>query len=127
MTETLTGLADLREHLATLKRNGPAIGRAAVAAGCAILAEAAKGAAPGSTKTEIGFYLRGRGGKTTGRAGIMQYPTAGQPNGPHLIFLETGTKYILARHLIAEAMRQAMPRALRAMTGNARKRIANPR
>lgn len=128
MTLTITGLADLRERLATFERNGPAIGRAAVAAGCAILAEAAKAAAPGSTKAEIGFYLRGKGTKTTGRVGFMQYPTPGQPKGgPHGIFLETGTKYILARHMVSAAMRQARPAALRAMTGNARKRIANPR
>lgn len=112
---TYRGFKEVDAKLSRLRRGSPAIARAAVNAGLAVLASAAKAAAPGTIGREIGWYVRGEGNHVHGRAGLMQFPNKGDgQNGPHGIYLDRGTKFIQARHFIGRALNSSMQRAIQA-------------
>lgn len=113
---------DMSDKLRRLANAAPAIARASVGAGLSTLAKSAKRAAIGGIKQEVGWYIRRSGNKAWGRAGLMQYPERGQ-QGPHGLFIDLGTKYVTARHLIGAALGRAMPAARRAMERAAQSRI----
>lgn len=119
----MNGQSELSRKLKRLARGGPAIARSAVSAGLATMARAARKASPGAVKKEIGFYIRRKGDAVTGRAGLMQYPHRNKGKGPHGLFLDIGTKYIVARHMITNALRESRPLAMKAAEKAARNKL----
>lgn len=115
-------IAAKAERLRKLAKDAKKIARSAASAGLRVLSTAAKTAVPGTIKKEVGWYIRQDGTRAWGRAGLMQYPERGE-QGPHGLFLDLGTKYIAARHYIANALKQAAPAARRAMKRTAASRI----
>lgn len=113
----VTGTEQILRNMQKLVEQQLRIARGAVYAGTGVLAKACRDAAPGSTKQEVGrFVRRSEGPVATGRAGLLKYPRKGQVGkGPHLIYLERGTKYIAARHYVANAIAASRERALLAM------------
>ncbi len=112
---TTTGFKQVDAKFSRLIRSSPAIARAAVSAGLSVLAAAAKEAAIGTIKQEIGKYVRPTSSGAWGRAGLMQYPHRGDgQNGPHGIFVDQGTRYIQPRQFIGRALSAAAPRAIQA-------------
>lgn len=115
---SIDGLSLVLRDLDALAEEGVAIALSTVGAGVAVLTRAAVDAAIGSTKGEIGGYVRVIGSQVIGRAGIMEYATAGEAvNGrqPHAAFLDGGTRFIRARQNISQALKAAAPKATAAM------------
>lgn len=124
LSSGLTGVAETRSQLDALAKAGPSIGAASVRSGVNTMASAAKAAVPGGIKREIGGYVRIQGNQVIGRVGLMQYPNPGDTDPmPHGVFLESGTRYIAARHMIANAMQTARPQAEAAMKRTAARKI----
>lgn len=110
----VTGADKLQARLDALQREGAKIAAASVRAGVNVLASAARDAVPGTIKEEIGSYVRIEGNRVRGAAGLMVFPRNGRlVRGlrPHGVYLEKGTRYIAARHMIARALRAAQSRA----------------
>lgn len=124
LSSGLTGVAETQSQLDALAKAGPSIAAASVRSGVNTLASAAKQAVPGRIKLEIGGYVRIQGHQVIGRSGLMQYPNPGDTDPmPHGVFLEAGTRYIAARHMIANAMKTARPQAEAAMKRTAARKI----
>lgn len=87
-----------------------------------VLKQAAVAAAIGGIKREVGGYVRKSGQEIVTRVGLLAIPVRGQ-RGPHGVFLELGTKYIVARHMISIAMDVALSRAMDAASSAAEKKI----
>lgn len=88
----------------------------AVVAGVSVIAKACRDASPGSIKNEVGSFVKVDADGAVGRAGLMKFPRRGQTGkGPHGVYLEHGTKYIAARHFIANAISASRGRAAIAM------------
>lgn len=119
---------DSDQMLRTLNRladNSQAVARASTAAGLSVLANACRQQSPGSVKEECGWFIRNDGERVWGRAGLMRFPKQGDgQNGPHGLFLTIGTRYIVARHFIENALRGAAPRARAAAKRAAERKIA---
>lgn len=124
MGVTLKGADEFQKKLASLKKGGVSVGFASVGAGCAVMVDAMKAEAPGSTKQEIGMSLKRRGDVIRGRAGFVRFPKSSDgQNGPHGVYVNSGTKYITARRFIEKARRSSQARALAAMKMSGKKRI----
>ncbi len=71
--------------------------------------------------------MRVFGGDVIGKAGLMEFPSRdGQKirgRQPHGLFIDGGTRYIVARHMIRNALRSAQPRAAAAMERAANRKI----
>lgn len=124
MTVELRGADKFQERLAKLRDGEASIERATVVAGCIVMSDASKAAAPGSIKQECGFYVRRNGDRAVGKVGLMKFPRRGDgQNGPHGIYLEHGTKYITARRFIRSALQASRARAEVAMRQAAQRKI----
>lgn len=124
MTVELQGVDKFQARLAKLRDGEAAVERAAVVAGCIVMLDACKAAAPGSIKQECGFYVRRNSDRTIGQVGLMKFPRRGDgQNGPHGIYLEHGTKYIAARRFIRSALQASRARAEVAMRQAAQRKI----
>lgn len=119
----MRGVTELQRKLTRIGQGGTDIARASVAAGLSTMARAARRASPGTVKTEIGFYIRENGDVVSGRAGLMQYPRRGVKKGPHGFFLDQGTRYIAARHMISNALSESIPKARTAMERAAARKL----
>lgn len=123
----IAGIDQVQRELDRMRRDGVRIAAASVRAGVNVLVEAAVEAVPGQIKLEIGGYIRIRGTTVIGRAGLMVFPSkdGGLVRGlrPHGIYLEAGTRYIVARHWISSAMRTARPRAAAAMESAGQRKL----
>lgn len=92
------------------------IARRAVSAGTAVIAKACRDASPGTTKREIGRFVKAEGAIAIGSAGLMKLPHRGQVGkGPHAVYLTKGTKFIAPRHFIENALASSRPAAEAAM------------
>lgn len=117
---TYRGFKAVDATLARLARGAPLIARASVGTGLSVLSAAAKAAAPGSIKNEIGWHIETIGNETHGWAGFMQFPRPGDgPRGPHGVYLDQGTKFIRAWHFVGQALAAALPRARKAASNAA--------
>jgi hypothetical protein len=125
MTEDtfLRDVSELQDALDDVSSAGVEIAKAASWAVVGTLRKAAVSAAIGTIKREIGGYVKQVGEQVISRVGLMQFPKRGQKKGPHGIYLETGTKYIVARHMISMAMDVAISRALDAAERAAEKKM----
>lgn len=117
----MSGFDELEKRLSAVIAGAKEIELAAVKGGCFSLLKAIREAVPGTTKNEVGMRIKGN----VGRVGVMKYPRqiskfqrrigVRQPKGPHLIYLEVGTKFIAARHYVSNTLNSTKPRAARAM------------
>lgn len=123
----LQGMSNLLRELEGLEEHAPAIARAAVGAGLSTLAKAARTAAIGTIKDEVGWFIRQETSRIWGRAGLMQFADPGEKDAPHGLFLDVGTRYIIARHNISKAMADAIPRAIKASQRAAERKIKSIR
>lgn len=115
----------LMEKLDAMGQAGDSVSRVAVGAGCGVLAKACKAASPGSVKQECGWYIRRNSNGYFGKAGLMQFPQRGQEGrGPHGLFLTIGTRHIVARHFIENALKSARGRAIAAARRAAHRKIS---
>lgn len=120
----LRDVADLKSELTVLEDSGASIAKTAAAAAVDTLKKAAVAAAIGTIKREVGGFVKQVGDEVIGRVGLMAFPKRGQKGkGPHGIYLESGTKYIVARHMISMAMDMAIARALDAAERAAEKKM----
>lgn len=114
----IDGITQVLSDLDRLEESGIAVAWSTVSAGVTVLTRAAKAAAIGSTKGEIGGYVKQVGNEVIGRAGIMAFANPGEyVDGvqPHSQFLNSGTRYIAARRNISNALKAAAPKAEAAM------------
>jgi hypothetical protein len=119
----LRDIQSVQDELDLMSRSGTDIAKSAAWAGVTVLKQAAIRSAIGTIKREIGGYVRQAGEEIVGKVGLMMFPKRGQKKGPHGIYLESGTKYIVARHMISIAMNAAISRALDAAERAADKKI----
>lgn len=121
----IKGGDELLKQLNVLANSSQAVSRAAIGAGCSVLANACRAASPGSVKDECGWFLRTEGDRVWGRAGLMRFPRPGDgPDGPHGAFLTLGTKYILARRFIETALKSSRQQAIAAAKRAAERKVA---
>jgi hypothetical protein len=100
------------------------IARRAVVAGTSVVAKACRTASPGTVKREVGSFVKVDGDAVVGKAGLMRFPRRGQKGkGPHGVYLEHGTKFIAARHFIANAIASSRGRAAVAMENSIKRSI----
>ena len=105
-----------------LANSGVEIAKSSSWAFVRVLKQAAVAAAIGGIKREVGGYVRQQGQNFISRVGLLAVPVRGQ-RGPHGVFVELGTKYIVARHTISIAMDVALARAMDAAASAAEKKI----
>jgi hypothetical protein len=111
-----TGGEQIASNLQKIIEAQTRIARRAVGAGVAVSVQSCREAAPGSTKNEVGGFVRAEGAVAVGRAGLMQFPKRGQVGkGPHAVYLTKGTKFIQPRHFIENALASSRPAANAAM------------
>lgn len=121
---TLTGQNEFVDKLKALKQSSPEVERAAVVAGCAVMASACRQASRGSIVNECGFRIKEEGGKVTGRAGLVRFPRRGRKGRqPHGVYLTLGTKFYAAERFIQSALASSQQRAIAAMSRAAKGRI----
>ena len=121
----IKGGDELLKRLGVLSDSSVAVSRAAIGAGCSVLANACRAASPGTIKKECGWYLRTEGNRVRGRAGLMQFPRPGDgQDGPHGAYVTLGTKYIIARRFIENALKSARPQAIAAAKRAAERKIS---
>lgn len=123
----IDGITRAISDLDRLAESGIKVAWSTVSAGVNVMTKAAKAAAIGSTKGEIGGYVRRVGNEVIGRAGIMAFADAGEyVNGvqPHSQFLNSGTRYIAARRNISNALQAAAPKAEAAMRRRYERKIS---
>src|SRR5690348_13652658 len=114
IVRTLQKIADAQTRIA----------RNAVNAGTYVAAQACRQVAPGSTKREIGRFVKAAGAFAYGRAGLMALPKRNQAGkGPHGVYLDQGTKFIPARHFIGNALASARAPAINAMSESVNRTI----
>lgn len=122
----VTGVDALLEQITNLQRPEAArsVALAFTYSALSVIERACKNAMPGSTKQEVGKYVRVTGDRVWGRAGLIRFPRQGDgQNGPHGVYLDQGTKFIPARRYISTAISGAMPSALEAGKRAAQRRI----
>ncbi len=93
------------------------IARRAVGAGVGVLAQACRDAAPGSTKQEVGGYVRSGNSSAQGVAGLRKWPrrVPYPQRWNHLLFLTRGTKFITPRRYVENALAASRPAAIAAI------------
>lgn len=118
------GQVELSEALERMANAGPSVAAAAVNAGLRVYETEARKSVPGTIKQEVGKYVRKGVNSIWGRAGLMRFPRKGDgQNGPHGIYLEHGTKFIRARHYIANAIARSKAFAINAAQRAAKRRL----
>lgn len=121
-----SAVRDWQKTLDKLGEDGIKVASAGVGAAVNVLAGAAKDAAIGGIKKEVGGYIKVIGSTVIGRAGLMVFPRKGElvdGRDPHGAYIDYGTKYIVARHLIARAMVAARARASAAMRSASQRKL----
>jgi hypothetical protein len=118
----LRDISAIQEDLNDVAGSGSDIARSASWAFVGVLKRAAVNVALGNIKKEIGGYVKTQGEQLISRVGLLAMPVRGR-RGPHGVFLELGTKYIVARHTISMAMEAALAIALNAAERAAQKKI----
>lgn len=118
----LSDIRDVQDDLEGISGSGVSIAKSASWAFVGVLKRAAIQVALGNIKKEIGGYVKTRGEQLISRVGLLAMPVRGR-RGPHGVFLELGTKYIVARHTISIAMEAALTIALDAAERAAEKKI----
>lgn len=124
----VTGTEAILRNMQKIVEQQSRIARITVFVGTGVMAKSCRDAAPGSTKQEVGRFVRKSNGPiASGRVGLMKYPSYHEGRAlkptPHLYYLTRGTKYIAARRYVENALVESRSRALLAMEDSVNRTI----